>query len=109
MASPVFSTEFLDFEVAGARTTTYIVPDGFRAVVRDVSGTIQGDDVGPATVYCFAGSANFFSVQLPAQRGRAFHWDGRVVIAEGATIIVTTDADSAQFDVHVSGYLLSLP
>jgi hypothetical protein len=107
MASAVYSTRFFVQE-ALVGNLGYTVPDGYRAVLRDVDGFIDAysgltalaiDGVGGATIaYWSVASGTFQTIQ----------WRGRQVFNPGDIIgFLQTGADPVS--VSASGYLLTLP
>lgn len=92
--------------------TTYTVPGGFTAVLRDVDvfdGSATGDNV--FQLFGQAGQTiDFWRSPVPtlgpANAGNTHQWRGRQVVNEGDHF--TAYADSG-LDVTISGYLLALP
>lgn len=111
MASPVFSQRFFQARnLSGG--SNYTVPDGFRAVVRDIDvfdGSVTGDNVFQAISDALGQTFAFWRSPLTGgslNAGSWFGWRGRQVFFPDDTI--TFFADSG-LDVTVSGYLLTLP
>jgi hypothetical protein len=109
VARVVYSNRFIAAEGTGNNTYSYTIPDGFRGDIRDFSGTIQGDDIAPVSVFGVANGVNFYYVAVPFQRNISFHWEGRVVLEAGEVVEAIVTSDSALVDVYISGYLLTVP
>lgn len=107
--SSVYSTSFLRSH--GGAGGLYTVPDGFIAVVRNVTA-FNSDGVIPQSfnVYLGHSSCTFvaatLSPLLPSSPGYYSTWELRVVVETTDTINVSNDPG---VDVTVNGYLLSLP
>jgi hypothetical protein len=103
MASPVYSTQFVNSHADGGNS--YTVPAGYRAVIRSVAGFNASGFVGEVLQLTLNSSlATFYKAVIPQQV--AVNVDMHVVVNEGDTIVV---AAGLAVDVVVSGYLLSLP
>lgn len=106
MAAPVYSTRFMA-AVFPTAPTDYVVPTGFRAVVRDISAYWLGDVGGGALQGAIDGVAYFMYFIGTAGVPGGYHWEGRVVADEGETVAINVPMGNWSFTV--SGYLLSLP
>lgn len=107
MSRPVYSTDFLDLH-ASELGIGYTVPDGYKAIVRDIDvfftalAVINLNIIGPS-----GGTFAYFSY-IPTEA--AFQsWRGRQVFNAGDTFGVTGTVDAGSFDIRVSGYLLTAP
>jgi hypothetical protein len=104
MPAPVYSTQFIAY-TGPASTPSYIVPVGFRAVVRCIDVVLQ--PTGGTILSAFVDGVGFWHVPVGFEPGFTYwSWRGRQVCTEpGAVDFTLGDAGS----VVVSGYLLSLP
>lgn len=87
--------------------TTYTVPDGFLAIIRDVDWFCAApiDDGSQGYMYGPAGqSIDWFNVDMDTTV--VHQWRGRQVLYEGETLTFHSDLAA---DVTASGYLLTLP
>lgn len=99
----IYSFQFLTaFESAGAND--YTVPEGYTAVVRDISGYL-GFTATPNRLWfsCF-GCRFYYADNTLADLAESFHWEGRMVCPPGGTIEASVQQGAA--DYVVSGYLL---
>lgn len=105
MARAVYSVTFMQIAGLDGRHD-YVVPSGFRAVVRDIDVfahvSVAARDIhiiGQAgqTFYWFDWNTGDTSAQ---------HWSGRVVLDPGSLLRAQS---SDLVDVTISGYLLTLP
>lgn len=105
---PVYSAQFIVYTDA-APNTTYEVPAGATAVIRDFSAiatvaatlvqvTIQDSATAPA---CIVASLELAGLEQYAQ------WVGRVVIPAGGIITLNLGSLSAGVSSYVGGYLLT--
>lgn len=105
--SPVFSQSFI-VDQGGAGYSSFLVPDGFTAVIRDFSAysaaggfvakvSIQDSLIALPVVTCYVGATG-----IPAYG----QWQGRVMVAAGGEITVQLVTFIDQPDVYVGGYLL---
>jgi hypothetical protein len=105
--SPVYSAAFVQY-TADTPNLSFLVPEGFTAVVRQVSAVqsagafnfglyVQDSDAAPAVQVIAEVSSGFFNT---------FETEGRWVCPGGGTIscYVSTILDS--LNVYVGGYLL---
>lgn len=104
--TPVYSTQFIAW-ASETNPPAYNVPDGYVAVVRDISITSGGGSVidwqvelGPAYAIFYRGQFTVESV------GQSFHWEGRMVAIPGQWFAFASDGAT---DGVISGYLLSGP
>lgn len=105
MAS-VYSTRF--FSVAGATGATgFLVPAGFRAVLRDV-WVYVGSEPLPTEVILVSGTGAKMWVTTTSPLSPMFYfWQGRQVYEAGEFIQMFVTPGNA--DLSASGYLLTLP
>ena len=103
MAAPVYSYRFCQGH-AGA-SSSYTVPVGFRAVVRDITA-FNASAVAPenAQVVIVGLAITIWQALVAPSSFSGISF--RVVIDEGETISTDPGTD---VDMTVSGYLLSLP
>lgn len=103
MPAPAYSSTLI--RASGAGPFTYVVPAGYRAVVRDmnfVTGLTNPSEVAAYVV----GHAYFYRDFLnPGGDISYLHWQGRVVVNDGESLVVTLSAGPV--DCYVCGYLLS--
>lgn len=106
MARPVYSTRFLGLSGAGIPDTTYTVPAGAVAVVRDVAAYIEADASTYLYVELGEGSIPIMVLASQASTQVLGHWTGNQVVpaGEGITAVSTS---SVVARVAVSGYLLT--
>lgn len=92
-------------------TTCFVVPEGFRVVVRDVIAINRQTPpalLGGLFVYETSTDVNIFSVaSSAAYPGVMFTYDGRATLDPGMEVAVNV-AD-AQWSLFLSGFQLSLP
>lgn len=108
MPPPVYSTQFIDDTILGGHSDTYVVPTGFRAVVRDVSGVFSTTGTFTASVATDVDGDTFQFQGYVPNTGGPFHWEGHAVANDGQGITFTVNGTGAA-TVVVSGYLLSAP
>jgi hypothetical protein len=115
VARSVYSTLFLR-EAGLTGHAVYIVPVGFRAVVRDMD--FYGNNTDPeSAIYVIddVTSGTFFQHQISVSELGApswFQWQGRQVFNPLDSFHVgvgTSGVGTSAYDIHVSGYLLALP
>jgi hypothetical protein len=106
MAATVYSTRFIA-AVFPTAPSTYVVPDGYRAVVRDISAYWLGDSGGGALQGAIDGVAYFMYFIGTADVPGGYHWEGRVVVDPGEALAINVPMGNWSF--VVSGYLLKLP
>lgn len=103
----VYSTLFIE-AIAIEAFAEYVVPDGYLAVVRDVSALNLGaaDDTAfnvenhsTSAIICYHGFVDEFEW---------FHADVRQVVEAGSTISMQVSGPT-ETSVRVCGYLLTLP
>jgi hypothetical protein len=112
--APVYSTLLWDGYVSTSDTVNYEVPEGYRAVVRDVVGYPPSfHNIAPQGL-----TLQRYSTSSPIlvwgtgyiQPGRHYHWEGRQVVNALDIIVGVTAATSEQpWALAISGYLLTLP
>ena len=107
MPYPVYSTQFI--ALGGVtRVQIYVVPDGFRGVLRDVDVACVTGDVDERLFYLFCPSPNLmWTATAPSSTPFFAQWRGRQVLNPGDRI--TFDPQVGAWDVAASGYLLELP
>jgi hypothetical protein len=97
----VYSTRFLHQQrVAG--TSSYTVPTGFRAVVKDIN--VANVSAASAEAQVLAAGVILAANVIPAEPG-VLRWQGMAVVYHGETIQVVDV--SGLLAVYVSGYLLT--
>lgn len=107
MATSVYSSQLL-IGSSSLGYPSFLVPENFVAVVRDVSAwdsavgfvvqvLIQNSDAAEAITAVAVQDAG-----VPAYA----HWEGRVVVPAGGTISLETTSVGGSPDVYVGGYLL---
>lgn len=105
--SPVFSTQLILYTDA-APNLSFLVPDGFTAVVRDFSAQtnlggviaqlfVQNDVDAPLVCVAQAETAGVAGYD---------QWQGRVVAPAGATLSLELSTADSGTSVYVGGYLL---
>jgi len=108
MPNPVYSAPFILYTNA-APNTSFIVPAGFTAVVRQISGyqtiggwemavAFQNSEAAPSYVVAWLGQAGDFN--YVAQEGR---W----VLGEGGIMDCGVSELGSTFSFYVGGYLLA--
>lgn len=102
----VYSTRF-HLIAAGGGSGAYLVPAGFLAVIRDVSG-VSSSSGAAITVYLNS-TIQVVRVQPDASFtvAEGLHWEGRIVALAGDEINVLADVGTS--GAYVGGYLLSTP
>ncbi len=115
MASPVYSTQFVQAPgFSGAAAVQYVVPAGFRAVVKCI--TMVYGDVTASGADAWVQSANLtklarytwaFTVSDPTNFGGTALFYGSWVLESADTLAIQTAAGTLDF--YASGYLLALP
>jgi hypothetical protein len=105
LAQPVYSTRFIARQGLNG-TATYVVPAGFRAVVRDVDAYCDNSGAGGTLFLHGSAGQTIWHLSLAAFATTDGMWRGRQVVEQLESFDVTTDTRT---DVTVSGYLLSLP
>lgn len=105
--SPVFSSQFIvASELDGI--SSFLVPAGFTAVVRDFSSwfsaggavvqlVVQNSEAAPGVTVAAVGAAGVAEYS---------QWQGRVVVPAGGIMTVDTTYLGATPDIYVGGYLL---
>jgi len=104
-ASPVYSYRFLA-EAGFTGSAAFLVPDGYRAVVRDIDCVVY-TGAGVTIQAGIGGVTNFWAVTLGVVAVTdTVSFRGRQVLNPGEQLVIATDAAA---DFVASGYLLSLP
>jgi len=105
--SPVFSSQFISYTDA-APNTSFDVPTGFTAVVRDITAyatlaatelLVQYGNGEDAPLVSFA-QLTLGGISAYAQ------WTGRVVVPAGGTIELDAGSLVSGLEIYVGGYLL---
>jgi hypothetical protein len=103
----VYSTRLLQEHELGA-LTTYTVPDGFIAIVRDIDVFFTTLAAGAVQVENPAGGI-FAYFAAPVGNSICIPWRGRQVLEPGDEIGVVASMDFGTADLMMSGYLLAAP
>lgn len=106
MAAPVYTSLLLARSVPGASTTAFLVPAGFRCVVRCID--IFEGNPGGAIVEAAGNSGVVFWAAGPnlTSTFNVYQWRGRQVVDEGDQFEVS---NTLGLNIYATGYLLSLP
>lgn len=105
MARSVYSTNFFSGHGING-SSTYNVPAGFIAVVRDADVFWGGGVALPDFRMIGQAGQTIWFFEFVLGHGESIEWRGRQVIDPlGTLTVVTGDA----MDVTISGYLLSVP
>lgn len=104
--SSVYSTPFI-YVTGLDGATTYTVPDGYTAIVRDCDVFMGSQVLGAVLQLLGAAGQCFFYVSSDPLTPVWVPWRGRHVLSAGDTFTASVTTGNA--DVSVSGYLLSLP
>ena len=106
---PAYTTRFISVSVSFGGASGYTVPDGYRAVVTDISGFIRGS-IGIDS-RASAELNNLVVLQVfCAGEARSFHWRGRQVLYAGESIQVSGGGIGGGFvDFAVTGFLFVEP
>lgn len=110
--SAVYSTNFARGGPFSAGShVVYNVPDGYRAVIRDMVMTFNGlwtDTLNGFQVFGRFPTTTIWEVKNPFARGaKTYHWEGRTILDPTGEIIV--NAYDLGWEGSIDGYLLSLP
>lgn len=100
MAAP-YSTRFVHGAPAAPGSLVYVVPAGFRAVIRTVSFTTGG--TGGATFW-FSSAGAIIGIWASVPAYNTINWDGRQVAMAGDDITGHVEVGGAY--CVISGYLL---
>ena len=107
--STVYRQRFVAFHAEVAGEIDYVVPAGFRAVLRDVWFAAKPSG-GESTTAIFNAVGGYLWVQdWPSATAAFFFWQGRQVFEEGEAIRLYVNGIATPIDGQASGYLLSLP
>ena|ERR1700752_1890303 len=110
MAVPVYSPRFIGASFSGFGSGTYTVPDGYLAVVRDVSAAMTNQlGQGGGSFQVFIHGNCIITWPMPPDFFGSFQWQGRQVVNAAETISYTAQVAGAQAAIAISGYLLKLP
>jgi len=105
----LYSTRFLIERAGAGAGPKYFVPNGYIAIVRDVSATSATGTTDVVALGVYAGpdgtEAQFATGEV-ASNSQAFHWEGRVVVLAGEDIQVSS---TDEISYIISGYLLYAP
>lgn len=99
----VYSTRFIGLAVTAGESAYYTVPEGYVAVVRDISILPTASGLTSAQV-AINGVTRFFQV-VSATSGVSLHQEMRAVLNPGEELVF--DCAGANCYVCISGYLLS--
>lgn len=107
MANPVFSQGFIYYTGDGS-PTSFEVPEGFTAVVRQCAATIL---VGASSVYFRvqeSDEAPILTFAVAYEIGALQSWalECRVVCNAGGLITIFDSSEGTPSEVYVGGYLL---
>jgi hypothetical protein len=105
----LYSTRFLLERSGAGAGPKYVVPNGYIAIVRDISATSATGTTDTVALGVYAGAAGLeaqFATGEVFSNTQAFHWEGRVVVYAGEDIQVSS-TDLVSYTV--SGYLLYAP
>lgn len=105
----VYSDHFIVQDLVSPALVNYVVPAGFKAVVRDISAVLEAVFGEAGSLQCSAGLVIFAKWDAAPQQRRTIHWDGRVVLNAGEQLQARADGSGFDAQVIVSGYLLTLP
>lgn len=114
MAS-VYSTCFMDSQTAILPTAqTYVVPDGFIAVLRNITIFCFARDEPfgyhgaiPLSVSTLDSGSTLFYISQGNIRNMMYYWEGREVVPAGDGFAVVTFY--SQFQYRLNGFLLKAP
>ena len=105
----VYSTQLQTFTGIGV-APSFVVPAGFRAVIREIAGTAFTIPY-PGAEFFFVldpSGVSLLNVFFAPFGGRSYLWQGRTVLNAGEGFTASCFG-AGEFDMIVSGYLLSLP
>jgi len=102
----VYSQRFL-YANFPTSPTNYVVPAGYRAVLRDVTAYWNGDVSQGVLNIAIGGLALIYRFTGPASTPGGFQLSCRVVLEAGDTLEI--DAAAGNWGYVASGYLLTLP
>jgi hypothetical protein len=107
LAVPVFSSQFIVYTDA-APNTSYEVPDGFVAVIRDFTlFTSIGATGAQLSIQNSATASSCVVAWLAAAGLEDYHqWTGRVVVPSGGFITLDVVSAGEGANSYVGGYLL---
>lgn len=105
--SPVFSQGFI-YYTEDAPNTTFEVPAGFTAVVRDWDLWVEAEAGGFQLEVATGAGAPYVAVDgiVTLAALTAYHFRGRVVVPAGGTILYNQDTLGVGATSYVGGYLL---
>lgn len=107
MAAAVYSTRF-DAKQTFSGTSTLVVPDGFRAILRDLD-VFFGEQALPAELRLNGDlGQGLYVVTNTIGTPSCAQWRGRQVVNPGESFSVTVSG-GGNADYALSGYLLTLP
>lgn len=108
MARAVYTNQFFNDNLTAGGVVVFPVPDGYTAVIRDITGVIECGNTGPCNCTIQIDGFLFWYVQAADQQRFPFHEEVRG--AAGALSSVTFGFDGGGLGVvslHVTGYLLA--
>lgn len=105
--SSVYSTLFITVAAADVNAR-YVVPDGYRAVVKDIGIFFNGAPANTSAFVTGETGGGFIFYRLALDPYEFNHWVGSQVVNEGSTITLASGGPQVVYG-RVSGYLLTLP
>jgi|SRR5579875_602217 len=105
MPGIVYSTRFCDVEAASSPVASYVVPAGYRAVLRDFA---MYQAPGGSGAWAYFGKPPTIAAYIDLESGRYGQWTGRMVFNEGETIDFESNSTTVATLV-ACGYLLTMP
>lgn len=111
MPPPVYSVNLVSSTFVNGGFADVLVPPGFCYVVNDCSAVFRDVDGTAWNAFFVADTAEFLDFTVPPFGGRAFSWRGRQVVNTQLTVGLNAPGGhtSAQCDIRVNAYKLSLP
>lgn len=105
MGYPVYSKLFISAIMTADTPVTYTVPDGYTAVIVDISMFAESDTAGVMFV-ADASDVLITGAEIPGDGSFTIvHWVGRQVVEEGNEFLCLSTITGAS--LRVTGYLLS--
>jgi hypothetical protein len=108
MAEKVYSTRFIA-ETSALTSPTFVVPAGYRAVVRSIDLYWIGGSAADTGIVLWAGLAYIFVAHATPSTEQTFQWQGRQVGNPGDTLTFFARDQPGDWGILASGYLLTLP
>lgn len=107
----VYTEQLLSLSLGPTEIGTYETPEGYVAVIRDVTGYLDnqgGESI--AEVVCGPTSGNPLIWDCPNDTGIRMHWQGRMAIPFGDAFTVALGGPTTcSADIVVTGFVLTLP